>query len=77
MSDLPAAARSRPAPHRGPGTLWGLLVIADSPQFSELAARHAPAELTGTGLTAMNSLGFAVSVISIVILQSLIATIGV
>ena len=57
--------------------LWGLLVIADSPQFSELAARHAPAELTGTGLTAMNSFGFAVSVISIVILQSLIATIGV
>lgn len=57
--------------------LWGLLVIADSPQFSDLAARYAPAELTGTGLTAMNSLGFAVSVISIVILQSLIVTIGV
>lgn len=57
--------------------LWGLLVIADSPQFSDLAARYAPAELTGTGLTAMNSLGFAVSVISIVILQSLIADIGV
>lgn len=57
--------------------LWGLLVIADSPQFSDLAARYAPAELTGTGLTAMNSLGFAVSVISIVILQSLIVTVGV
>lgn len=57
--------------------LWGFLVIADSPQFSDLAARYAPAELTGTGLTAMNSLGFAVSVISIVILQSLIASIGV
>ncbi|TSI17029.1 MFS transporter [Brevibacterium aurantiacum] len=57
--------------------LWGLLVIADSPQFSDLAAGHAPPELTGTGLTAMNSLGFAVSVISIVILQSLIADIGV
>ena len=57
--------------------LWGLLVIADSPQFSDLAARYAPAELTGTGLTVMNSLGFAVSVISIVILQSLIAVIGV
>ena len=57
--------------------LWGFLVIADSPQFSDLAARHAPAELTGTGLTAMNSLGFAVSVISIVILQSLIAEVGV
>lgn len=57
--------------------LWGLLVIADSPQFSDLAARYAPTELTGTGLTAMNSLGFAVSVISIVILQSLIPVIGV
>ena len=57
--------------------LWSLLVIADSPQFSDLAARYAPAELTGTGLTAMNALGFAVSVISIVILQSLIVTVGV
>ena len=57
--------------------LWGFLVIADSPQFSDLAAHHAPAELTGTGLTAMNSFGFAVSVISIVILQSLIADVGV
>ncbi|MDN6530176.1 MAG: MFS transporter, partial [Brevibacterium sp.] len=57
--------------------LWGFLVIADSPQFSDLAARYAPAELTGTGLTAMNSLGFAVSVVSIVILQSLVAGIGV
>ncbi|GAA1927978.1 hypothetical protein GCM10009689_03440 [Brevibacterium antiquum] len=53
------------------------LVIVDSPQFSDLAARYAPAELTGTGLTAMNALGFAVSVISIVILQSLIVTVGV
>lgn len=57
--------------------IWGCLVIADSPQFSELASRYAPAELIGTGLTAMNSLGFAVSVISIVVLQSLIANVGV
>ncbi|GAA1869217.1 MFS transporter [Brevibacterium marinum] len=56
--------------------LWGFLVIADSPQFSDLAARYAPAELTGTGLTVMNSLGFAVSVISIVVLQSLIVDFG-
>ena len=56
--------------------LWGFLVIADSPQFSDLAARYAPAELTGTGLTVMNSLGFAVSVISIVVLQSLIVSFG-
>ncbi|RAD05968.1 MFS transporter, partial [Burkholderia multivorans] len=49
--------------------LWGFFVVADSPQFSELASRFAPADLTGTGLTAMNAIGFAVSVGSIVLLQ--------
>ena len=56
--------------------LWGFFVVADSPQFSELASRAAPSDLTGTGLTAMNSIGFAVSVASIVLLQSVLTALG-
>ena len=56
--------------------LWGLFVVADSPQFSELASTFAPDDLTGTGLTAMNSIGFGVSVISIVLLQGVLTVVG-
>lgn len=56
--------------------LWGLFVVADSPQFSELASTFAPDDLTGTGLTAMNSIGFGVSVISIVVLQGVLTVVG-
>lgn len=45
--------------------LWGMAVVADSPQFSSLAANTIPAELKGTGLTLMNSIGFALSILSI------------
>ena len=45
--------------------VWGLFVVSDSPQFSALAARHAPAEYTGTALTIQNGIGFLVSTVSI------------
>jgi MFS family permease len=45
--------------------IWGFFVIADSPQFSALAAKTCPPAYTGTALTMQNGIGFAVTVISI------------
>ena len=44
---------------------WGMVVIADSPLFSTLIAQNAPSELKGTALTIVNSIGFAITIISI------------
>ncbi|WP_375579671.1 MFS transporter [Marivirga tractuosa] len=50
---------------------WGMVVIADSPLFSTLVATHAPAETKGTALTIVNSIGFAITIISIQLLNVL------
>ncbi|WP_216680474.1 MFS transporter [Hymenobacter siberiensis] len=44
---------------------WGLVVVADSPMFSTLVARHAPAETRGAALTIVNCLGFSLTIISV------------
>lgn len=44
---------------------WGLVVIADSPLFSSLVAKHAPAQSKGSALTIVNSIGFAITIVSI------------
>jgi MFS family permease len=51
--------------------LWGMAVTADSPQFSNLVASSIPAKLKGTGLTLVNCLGFAISILSIQLLTYL------
>ena len=45
--------------------VWGGVVIADSGQFSALAARYCPPEYTGTALTVQNGIGFSVTLFSI------------
>ncbi|WP_348772857.1 MFS transporter [Aquimarina sp. MMG016] len=52
--------------------LWGMLVISDSPQFSTMVAAAAPPELRGTGLTIVNCIGFAITIISIQLLSFLL-----
>ncbi|KAA3610778.1 MAG: MFS transporter [Calditrichaeota bacterium] len=44
---------------------WGWVVVADSPLFSTLVAGNVEAETKGTALTIVNSIGFAITIVSI------------
>jgi hypothetical protein len=48
---------------------WGFTVTADSPQFSALVARETAAKTKGTALTIVTSIGFAITIISILLLK--------
>jgi MFS family permease len=50
---------------------WGMAVVADSPLFSALVAQNAAPEIKGTALTIVNSIGFAITIISISLISSL------
>lgn len=56
--------------------LWGLAVMPDSPLFSTLVALNAPPELKGTALTLVNSLGFAISILSLLLMTVLLPIVG-
>ncbi|HWH73451.1 MAG TPA: MFS transporter [Methylibium sp.] len=47
--------------------LWGITVSGDSPQFSTLTARNAPPQAVGSVLTLTNSIGFGISIVSILL----------
>lgn len=51
--------------------VWSMAVIADSPLFSTLVAQNAPAETKGTALTIVNCIGFAITIISIQLINAL------
>ena len=56
---------------------WGLVVIGDSPQFSALNAQSAPPERVGSALTIANAIGFAISIVSIQLLNQLAGAVPV
>ena len=51
--------------------VWGLSGTADSPLFSSLIAKNAPATLKGTSLTLVNCIGFTITIISIQVINLL------
>ncbi|WP_276503758.1 MFS transporter [Terrimonas pollutisoli] len=53
--------------------LWGIAVIADSPQFSALTAQTAEPAYKGTGITIVICIGFAITIFSIQLMQFFLA----
>jgi MFS transporter, DHA1 family, inner membrane transport protein len=51
--------------------LWGITVSGDSPQLSALTAANAPRQAVGSVLTLTNSIGFAISIVSIALFTTL------
>ncbi|MGV2932705.1 MFS transporter [Vreelandella venusta] len=52
-------------------SIWGVTVIADSPQLSALAAETAPRERIGSTLAIINAVGFALTIPSIALTTAL------
>jgi len=51
---------------------WGLVVVADSPLFSTLVAQNTVPETRGTALTIVNSIGFAITILSLQLITYLL-----
>ncbi|MEM6892878.1 MAG: MFS transporter [Bacteroidota bacterium] len=51
--------------------IWGMVVIMDSPLFSTLVAQSAPQTIKGTALTITNCIGFAITILSLQLIQLL------
>lgn len=56
--------------------LWGAAVIADSAMYSAISARTAPRAYVGTALTAQNTIGFAITIVSIATVPVVVETVG-
>ncbi|MBC7616756.1 MAG: MFS transporter [Pedobacter sp.] len=52
--------------------IWSMAVIADSPLFSTLVAQNADAALKGSSITIVTCIGFAITIVSIQLINVLI-----
>ncbi len=51
--------------------IWGIFITADSPLLSSLVAQNAPEISRGTSLTIVNCIGFAITIVSIQVINIL------
>jgi hypothetical protein len=56
---------------------WGVVIVGDSPQYSAIIALSAPKELVGSGLTLVNSIGFAITILSLWIIYQFMELINI